>query len=144
MSIIVDKTQESLSLAIGMSEEEFVAFGEKITEIAKQYADIILSGPEEEITRLDILETLGIKLTEKELLLLALTSFEDILQQTITFIQEKKAKEAGESANAITDADIIEDAEVVGNDEPATETVKAEIIEAPYEPSSAPMGETPN
>jgi hypothetical protein len=120
--ITVDKTQESLSLAVGQTEEEFVAFGNKVTEICKEYADILLSEDANTISRLDFLETLAGQFTEKELILLALTSFEDTLMKTIQFIQEERSSVEEESANAITDADIVED------DEPTTETIKAEII----------------
>jgi hypothetical protein len=135
--ITVDKTQESLSLAVGINEEEFAIFGDKVTKTCKEYADILLSEDAKSVTRLDFLETLATKFTEKELILLALTSFEDTLMKTIQFIQEEKSSTEEESANAITDADLVED------DEPATDgTVQAE---APYEPSSAPLGApTPN
>jgi len=142
--ITVDKTQESLSLAIGMNEEEFVAFGTKVTEICKEYADILLSEDASSITRLDFLEILANRFTEKELILLALTSFENTLMQTIQFIQQEKSAAAEESANAITDEDLITDAEIVSEDAESIDTVDAEVIKTPYEPSSAPMGETPN
>jgi len=129
MSIIVDKTQESLSLAIGMSEEEFVAFGEKITEICKEYADILLSEDANTITRLDFLEILATKFTEKELILLALTSFEGTLMKTIQFIQEEKSSVKEESANDITDKDLITDAELVSEDAESVDTVDTEVID---------------
>jgi hypothetical protein len=126
--ITVDKTQESLSLAIGMNEEEFVAFGTKVTENCKEYADILLSEDASSVTRLDFLETLATKFTEKELILLALTSFEDTLMKTIQFIQQEESEAAEESANAITDEDLITDAEIVSEDAISTETVDTEVI----------------
>jgi hypothetical protein len=120
--ITVDKTQESLSLAVGINEEEFAIFGDKVTKTCKEYADILLSEDAKSVTRLDFLETLATKFTEKELILLALTSFEDTLMKTIQFIQEEKSS-TEESANAITDADLIEDAEIV-DDESTTEDMK--------------------
>lgn len=127
--ITVDKTQESLSLAIGMPEEEFVAFGTKVTEICKEYADILLSEDAGSITRLDFLEILATKFTEKELILLALTSFENTLMQTIQFIKQERSAAAEESANAITDEDLITDAEIVSEDAESIDTVDAEIID---------------
>jgi hypothetical protein len=127
--ITVDKTQESLSLAIGQTEEEFVAFGNKVTEICKEYADILLSEDASSITRLDFLETLAGQFTEKELILLALTSFEDTLMKTIQFIQEERSSVKEESANAITDEDLITDAEIVSEDTESVDTVDAEVID---------------
>lgn len=124
--ITVDKTQKTLSLAVGQTEEEFVAFGNKVTEICKEYADILLSEDANTITRLDFLEILATKFTEKELILLALTSFEDTLMQTIQFIQEAVKEE---SANAITDKDLITDAELVSEDAESVDTVDTEVID---------------
>ena len=114
--ITVDKTQESLSLAVGINEEEFAIFGDKVTKTCKEYADILLSEDAKSVTRLDFLETLATKFTEKELILLALTSFEDTLMKTIQFIQEERSSAKEESANAITDEDLITDAEIVSED----------------------------
>lgn len=127
--ITVDKTQKSLSLAVGQTEEEFVAFGNKVTEICKKYADILLSEDANTITRLDFLEILATKFTEKELILLALTSFEDTLMKTIQFIQEEKSSVKEESANAITDEDLITDTDIVSEDTESTEIVDAEVID---------------
>lgn len=121
--ITVDKTQKSLSLAMGQTEEEFVAFGNKVTEICKDYADILLSESADTITRLDFLETLAGQFTEKELILLALTSFEDTLMKTIQFIQEERSSTKEESANAITDEDLVED------DAPATDETEAAVVD---------------
>lgn len=127
--ITVDKTQESLSLAVGMIEEEFVTFGEKVTEICKEYADTLLSEDAKTITRLDFLETLATKFTEKELILLALTSFEDTLMKTIQLIQHEKSVAEEESANAITEEDLIIDTDIVSEDTESTEIVDAEVID---------------
>ena len=127
--ITVDKTQKSLSLAVGQTEEEFVAFGNKVTEICKEYADILLSEDASSITRLDFLETFATKFTEKELILLALTSFEDTLMKTIQFIQEERSSAKEESANAITDEDLITDAEIVSEDAESVDTVDTEVID---------------
>jgi len=122
--ITVDKTQESISLAIGMTQEEFDTFGDKITKLCTEYADIILSGKGATITRLDFLETLTSQLNEKELLLLALTTFEGTIQQTITFVETEKPG----STNAITVDDLIEDPVIADKDELTTETIVAEVI----------------
>lgn len=127
--ITVDKTQKSLSLAVGQTEEDFVAFGNKIIEICKEYADILLSEDANTITRLDFLEILATKFTEKELILLALTSFEDNLMKTIQFIQEEKSSVKEESANAITDKDLITDAELVSEDAESVDTVDTVVID---------------
>ena len=127
--ITVDKTQKSLSLAVGQTEEEFVAFGNKVTEICKEYADILLSEDASSITRLDFLEILATKFTEKELILLALTSFEHTLMKTIQFIQEERSSAKEESANAITDEDLITDAEIVSEDAESVDTVDTEVID---------------
>lgn len=100
--INVNKEAKTLAEAVGITEEQFNVFGNKMVDSINEFADIILEkGTEKEekkvgISRIDFLERLA-SLSQEELLLLALTSFENHIQQAVSFkVQEEKERLAEE------------------------------------------------
>lgn len=119
--INVNKEAKTLAEAVGITEEQFNAFGNKMVDSINEFADTILEkGTEKEekkvgISRIDFLERLS-SLSQEELLLLALTSFENHIQQAISLkVQDRELSAKAEEilAEQASANDVIEDAVIV-------------------------------
>lgn len=119
--INVNKEAKTLAEAVGITEEQFNAFGNKMVDSINEFANTILEkGTEKEekkvgISRIDFLERLS-SLNQEELLLLALTTFENHIQQAISLkVQDRELSAKAEEilAEQASANDVIEDAVIV-------------------------------
>lgn len=122
--ITINKEATSIADAVNMTTEQFEKFGATILETCEGYAEELMNNPENGISRLDFLEKLATVFSEEELLLMALTSFENNLQQVIQFKQQE-ANDAAQ-AEAKEDMEAIDYATVMTAEE-ATMTVVQDI-----------------
>ena len=103
--ITINKEGVTTSEAVGITEEQFKTFGDKMVDLCEKYADLVMSDAVEGLSRVDFLVELSTNFNEEELLLLALAAFEDNLQRVVQFKHSEAQKEIEVDASHIMTAE---------------------------------------